>query len=529
MHHRPPALVCAYDFYKSSDADLLRFDDCLKLGKRIDEKPYTLPDPEILRKTASDTIKQPRTQHIEGASTPHGELPDLLLPTTTEAPSDLRRQLNVFQNKAVMLAEDLELSSRLRAVIEDVITSSGGSMTTTVYNADMFICRLRDGHDYVVASRAKKDVGSLSWLYWLMTYNEWTSPFRRLMHYPIPKGGIPGFEDAIITLSNYGGDARVYLESLVVAAGGEFTKSMRQDNTHLITAVKVGEKCAAAEEWNVEMVNHLWIEDSYAKCERQPLSNPRYTHFPIRTHLAEVIGRTQLDENLLREKYFAEDPPESPNSKKARAAMEARDAKRNNCNPSSTKNPGGQIAVGRQLHPEFDVERDEPADVIAVTTEMFGQPVPRPRINSRTAATVTPAPSRFRSMGKENETPLSTGSRNAKNRALSKLHDLAPDVALYEKERKRSSVGGLWGGKRAADQVDRERENERRSSSMARSVEGGDYLSEDEAREVKRRKTMPKVEMRLLITGYKRWINDQNKEDREVVSLDIQIELASTY
>jgi hypothetical protein len=40
----------------------------------------------------------------------------------------------------------------------------------------------------------------------------------------------------VITVSNYGGDARLYLENLIEATGAKFTKSMKAENTHLITA-----------------------------------------------------------------------------------------------------------------------------------------------------------------------------------------------------------------------------------------------------------------------------------------------------
>jgi hypothetical protein len=90
---------------------------------------------------------------------------------------------------------------------------------------------------------------------------------------------------------------------LVQAAGGEFTKTMKQDNTHLITAHTVSEKCSAAKEWNINMVNHIWLEESYAKWHIQTLTNPRYTHFPQRTNLGEVVGQTQIDKQAI-ERYF---------------------------------------------------------------------------------------------------------------------------------------------------------------------------------------------------------------------------------
>lgn len=266
------------------------FDDCFKLGKKIDETPYLLPDPPILRSGSGygaagadgadgDKIPIPEALALEGATTAE---PDSL-PTLDQ--KGWRSNLTVFQNKKVILANDLVIGQRFRAVVVDLIARGGGRVLTTddddekpdVADCDMYICHYREGDDYVRASQLRKDVGNLAWLFHIITNNEWCSPLRRLLHYPVPRNGIPGFEDFAVTLSNYGGEARPYLENLVVAAGAKFTKTMRMENTHLITARDNSEKCQAAHDWNIPMVNHLWIEESYARCEVQSVTNPRYT------------------------------------------------------------------------------------------------------------------------------------------------------------------------------------------------------------------------------------------------------------
>jgi hypothetical protein len=469
-----------------------RFDDCLKLGKKIDDKPYLLPDPEILRKGSDEDVKIPSTAHIEGAVSVRPEY----LPHPTDSPITSRRQLKVFNGKKVMIGEDLHLGSRLRAIIEDLIEGGGGHITTTIHKADIYVCHYREGRDYIIASKCRKDVGNLSWLYHLITHNEWTSPFRRLLHYPIPRDGIPGFKDFRITLSNYGGEARIYLENLVTAAGGEFTKSMKQDNTHLITARDTSEKCAAAREWNINMINHLWIEESYAKCQLQSLSNPRYTHFPARTNLGEVIGQTQFDRAVMEKVYFPEYPEDSPEYlRQGRPVMEAKDQNVALSRPSETENAAHKTSSD---------------------TRSSAVKKARPTHMSPRAAAVTPSGNRFAAIGKENETPSSTGSRGAKDRALSRLHDLAPDMQLYEKEKSRK--GPLWGGKRAADQIDREKENSRKRSSSPVEEEDAEATSDEETREVKRQRiSLPPIEMRLVITGYKEWLHAPTKEETDRV------------
>jgi hypothetical protein len=89
---------------------------------------------------------------------------------------------------------------------------------------------------------------------------------------------------------------------------------------------------------------------------------------------------------------------------------------------------------------------------------------------------------------------------------------LAPDIALYEKERKR--VGGVvWGGKRQTmTEVDKGRK---------RSLGGDDQNGPDadgNSRHVKKAKnTRQPVTMKLLLTGYKRWVNSAKTEDDERV------------
>lgn len=482
----------------------------MKLGKRIDEGPYQLPNPEIFRLNPEDAVPIPATTHIRGATSPH---PDTFpIPTDFSSP----RQLDVFKDKTIMISADLGIGSRLRKIIEDLIVDGGGQITNSVHNADIYVCHWRSGRDYKFASRAGIDVGNLSWLYHLITHNEWTSPLRRLLHYPLPEDGIPGFKDYRITLSNYGGEARIYLENLVIAAGAEFTKSMKQDNTHLITARKSSEKCTAAEEWNIEMVNHLWIEESYAKCQVQKLTDPRYTHFPPRTNLGEIIGQTQLDADVLKSIYFPEDPTPSPNDPKPvrRPVMHEKDR-----NTSSLRKSSEHSATSDQ----DDKDTKDAKEGLEPKPKTAARPKPKPKSAASLDQLSTTVANRRVSAGKENATPSSTSSRSAKDKALSKLHGLAPDIALYEKEKKRK--GHIWGGERAANKIDREKKSLERSSSPAakHDIDEDDYSDED-VRTPKRAKTgssLPPVSIRLLITGYKGWLGNITKEDTEKVGLRI--------
>ncbi|KAF6221067.1 hypothetical protein HO133_002748 [Letharia lupina] len=477
------------------------FDDCLKLGKRIDEAPYCLPDPEILRKRPEDRIPEAGRQDMLGASSPK---PDRL-PTPSSSPSANRRQLTVFRGKKVMLSRDLELGSHLLGTIEDLILNGGGMVTGSVYKADIFICHYRESLDYRIASRAGKDVGNLAWLYYLITHNAWTSPLRRLLHYPVARQGLPGFSIFRISLSNYNGEARVYLENLAKAAGGEFTKTMKEDNTHLITAHMVSEKCDAAKEWNIHMVNHLWLEESYAKWQIQTVSDPRYNHFPTRTNLGEVVGQTPIDKQAVEKMFFplGSDVDPSAESDDVPRPMSVKPPNATSSRSTNAMNPHPSRSAGSQEVPFRALQSDGHTPKASKEN----------RRHTEGNAVRTPASSRFIGQGKENETPSTTGSRSAKDKAVAKLHDLAPDIALFQKERKR--VGGVThGGRKSSEDLVPE-VNRKRSVSKDEDTDTGADEETRATKRAKKSKGLAPPSMRLALSGYKGWVSAAKKEGEE--------------
>lgn len=401
-----------------------------------------------------------------------------------------------------MLSTDLSITHRLQKAIKDIIINGGGRLVNEVEDCDMFICQYRDGPQYLQAAQSCKDVGNLSWLYFLIVRNEWSSPLRRLMHYPVPRDGIEGFKDMRITVSNYGGEARIYLENLIKACGAEFTKTMKADNTHLITARNTSEKCKAAPEWGIAVINHLWIEESYAKCEMKPYNIKKYNHFPPRTNLGEIIGQTFFDESRLRDLYYpGGEETMSPGAKRKRKILEAAEDNAYNHGPAE-----GVVIGQAGKEEEFDVMSDDASE---------GQTKQR---TTAPGIVATPVRPRRVASGKENDIPsiASTGGRSAKAKARDMLHNIAPDIALYEKEKKRQSKTGSapWGGKRAADQAQKEK------LEKLKAVEDDDEVDGKERKRPakKPRPSLVDVELRMVVTGFNRWVGDKQKEDQDRVS-----------
>ncbi|EXJ71725.1 uncharacterized protein A1O5_05534 [Cladophialophora psammophila CBS 110553] len=442
-------------------------DDCLKLGRKIGEDPYMLPDSEITKPATGRAPNARRKTEVDGAAHPD---PVQL----KQNPSPPRKLQKVFKKKAVMLASDLGISPYLRGILDGLITAGGGTVTDSVSQADMYICKYREGRDYKTASRTRKDVGNLSWLYFLIQTDEWTSPMRRMLHYPVAKDGLLGFRGLVISLSNYTGEARAYLENLIAATGATCTKTLKQDNTHLITAHDHSEKCAAAKEWGVHIVNHLWLEESYARWKMQSITDSRYTHFPQRTNLGDVVGYTQLDRNVLEQYFFPDN-----------------DAETTDAADNEPTNQADQNA-GEAKHP-------------LSTRKIKNEQTPKAGLTSRNPQ--TPVTSRLVVPGKENITPSTTNSRKSKEIAASRLHAQAEDILLFNKESKRKG-GVIYGGRRKSD-PDRIQLGRKRSMDE---VDGADESDDSDAKKVKR-EDAPSI--RLVISGYKKWVNNAKGEDRD--------------
>lgn len=494
------------------------FDDCFRLGKKINERPYMFPHPELLRNENKGSVRIISSPHLDGATSASPTDSAPLSPPPS--PSKTRKTLNAFKGRKIFLSEDLDISEHLKGALQKVIIQGEGSVTDDLDEAHIYIGQYRDGHAYVTASRTGKEVASLSWLYHVINQNRYTSPLRRLFHYPIPREGIKGFENMKISLSNYSGEARVYVENLIRYCGAEYTKTMKTDNTHLITANKAGSKCEAAQEWNINVVNHLWLEESYVKCAIQSMTNPKYTHFPARTNLGEVTGQTSLDMKSIERIFYPK-----PRSPQKQATMQKSSPRKNlpdssifaNC---SAVNTGADDPVSPVETDEMDIELPAPATV------------KRPRGRPSRSATETP---RHLEEEKENESPMLTSTgRVSKMRARDSLRSQAEDIAEYKKEEKRKG-GVIYGGLRsrlaeqAASPAPQSKGSRKRPSDEYDVTAQGSDLSDGETQDAPPKQSkkvkhssapaLPPVKYRMMVTGDDRWADNAKKESADKATL----------
>src|SRR5437763_16305903 len=227
-----------------------------------------------------------------------------------------------------------------------------------------------------------------------------------------------------MTVTNYQGEARAYLEKLIEACGAKFTRNMTTANTHLIAArfpplhsipfallisqannSKIGEKCKHAHDWGIDVVNHLWLEETYAKWQVQSVSIPRYTHFPPQTNLTEIVDKTEIQEEGILD-FFQ--PREEEEEEMADIHPVAANGVSKSQSVQSSYVPG---------------EKSTPAPSVKDAPKVGREP--------KTPAVHEPS----------QRTPGSTGRSKAAENARIKLHDVVmPDLMLWNKEKHRKRL-----------------------------------------------------------------------------------------
>lgn len=284
--------------------------DCMKLRRKVDDTPYCFPNPSILSLNSAERMKDEQDEQMfKYTHSKHG---------SGAPPKRLDSYNNIFDGRKVCLGNDVDLDMLEQDVRDLTMAMGAGMIVDQVDDADVFIGKYRKGPGYLVASQKGLIVGNITWLYYMAFHNAWSSPLDHLLHYPIPADPLPGMEDKVISVTNYVGEARSYLEELITALGAHYVGQLSaEDNTHLICAYPEGEKYKAAKVWNIDIVSHLWLEETFALWAKQPISNRKYSYLPEKINLQHIIGMTKLIPERLKEFYEGKDVKDTPAKIKA--------------------------------------------------------------------------------------------------------------------------------------------------------------------------------------------------------------------
>lgn len=446
-------------------------DDCLKVRRRLDDTDYSFPDPPILRNPPNERAANPgEFPPGLGDPVPPPSLPrePIFAGRTFYLANDIGP---LFSGKTFYLNDDLQLQhmrQRVRNLIEDL----GGQITDDISKeANVYIGQFRDGPEFLSAGRRRITIGNLSWLYWMISQGQWTSPLDQLLHYPLVPAPIPGMENAVISVTNYVGEARRYLQALVNALGARYQGSMEYKvTTHLICAQPVGLKYRSARKWNIHVVNHLWLEESYALLDTQSVSHPRYSFLPNNSNLTKVLAATRLRQDVLDREYGFNDPegasptaavhdsimpPSSPliKNKMVNSNGPAAQEQGNASPPSPPKN--NNLDRGQTNDQDHELEKDHFKELQMDDSEDHQNDEPE-KSHERPAAGSTPLPTDEQLAGsnqlttaEESEQPstpkasvptpdLHSRSRSAKSKASDTLRGLSEAEYKYNKQYNRA-------------------------------------------------------------------------------------------
>ncbi|KAL1746218.1 BRCT domain-containing protein [Schizophyllum fasciatum] len=152
-----------------------------------------------------------------------------------------------------------------------------------------------------VTATCTDTIGTLDWVFFVLGTGQLTSPGDRLIHYPVPRRPIEGMPGKVFSITNYTGEARDYLKKLIQGMGAEFNPTMRQgDNPILVAASTESEKAKKGAEWQIPVVNHLWVEDCYMTWRMLPVTG-KYITFPPGSDLSGLLCERGMGEHTTGE------------------------------------------------------------------------------------------------------------------------------------------------------------------------------------------------------------------------------------
>ncbi|CAK5281580.1 unnamed protein product [Mycena citricolor] len=291
------------------------FDDVVRFGCRnLLTGPYEWPNPKALEKQPSEEAMKAerglwrssseKRNYFKTVEWKTGDDPMLPIP-------DDRQHEDIWSGRQVLLSHDLELSDQQRIVVEDAIKNTRGVIMACsstgserdeeehklVSKCDVFVSQWRSGSAFFRAVEDGKIVGTLNWIFFVISTGTLTSPMDRFLHFPTRKTPLAeDFSKQVITITNFTGETRDYLKRLILSMGAKFTPNMGPINTLIVAAHLGGQKAARALSWSLPLVNQLWLEDCFAQWKYISPSIHKYIDFPPNVDFARMLGeRGTLD------------------------------------------------------------------------------------------------------------------------------------------------------------------------------------------------------------------------------------------
>lgn len=389
-------------------------DDCLRFGRILDEGPYLLLNP-------TGESDQPR---------------DLNILKSNEEPNWSTSRPEFMKNKCFYISNDYPMSDRMRTTLTDMIIEKGGKVSETFdeKRVDIYIGKYRNGISFVRSAKSRRIItANMQWLYSVLACGVWILPKNyNLLHYPIPREPLPEFRNLKISITNYSGDARIYLTKLITILGGTYTKTLSGENNVLIASKSLGKKYEAAKfKWrekkslDIKIVNSLWLEECFAYWKLMDFNKSQYTYLGRDGKGVEgLLCRTKLDETVL-DKWLL-DSSENPEEVTQESQEDPNKATEDALSINEQQNNISQT--------EDCITNKETANEIHEQKTADGKEINSERTNdnlyTNNSSPQESSPSSFVSNGKEEWS--ARAGRSAKFKAVDKLHQDIHDLNYYQ-------------------------------------------------------------------------------------------------
>jgi len=253
------------------------FDDVMKLRKRLPEDLYTFPNPILLSVDPLEHLNS-MTRRTHSATLP-----------------ETARTVKALRGLTFYIEHGVDLSRReLERLVEL------GANVTGDYDESVKCVVANDrGKMYRQAVDDEKHAGGIEWIRAMLVSERWLDPESRVSFAPPPTPQqIPTSISSIkATVTNYTGKARDDIRRLLQAIGATYVPHLTSSGTLLISCFPTGQKYIKAREWNIPVVNHLWLEESYIKMQFQALTRPEFTTYCL--NLPDIVDKTRYSSQQL--------------------------------------------------------------------------------------------------------------------------------------------------------------------------------------------------------------------------------------
>lgn len=212
----------------------------------------------------------------------------------------------------------------------------------------------QQGQDYKQGAMDGKIVVSYAWLEDCLTARRVVPHTDKVLYQPIrDENGVPGMEQAVVSIAGYKGPIRNDIRELIEAAGATFNQNFTKKTTHLICYRAESEVYAKAllfklEGQMLEIVNHRWIEDSVRNWRRMPEESEVYRKLGV-----EVDFEERLDaEKKLRMDVEAQLEEEERSRRNLQELLEAEERARQEMQQQLLEEESQRITLRTQLDGE---------------------------------------------------------------------------------------------------------------------------------------------------------------------------------